>query len=192
MPWFLKTSPASEPVTLQEAKTHIRVDTTEEDSYILALITAARERIEDWLDRAIVSQVRVYVRDKWPQGRVLSLPGGRMLSLISVSYRDSSGVEHSFNDILPDTETVPARLILPPDKSWPADSLYPLNPIRVEYEVGYGSPADVPLKIKQALLLLVGHLYENREATSSDKLLEIPFGIAALLEHERVYFSESR
>lgn len=193
MAWWVKTPPAVEPVDLVTAKTHLRVDITDDDTLISGLITAARERIEDWLERALIQQTIVYVRDRWPQGNEITLPGGKVLSVVSVTYKDTAGVDHTFTDILPDTESVPGRIVLAYGKSWPGDSLYPLNPIRIEYTAGYGAAAaDVPQKIKQAILLWVGHLYEHREETTADKLERLPFGVTALIERERVYWVESR
>lgn len=191
--WYVKIPPATEPVSLDEAKAHLRVDGTEDDVYILALITAARERIEDWLDRVLIQQTLVYVCGRWPQGNEIVLPGGKILSVASITYKDTAGVEHQFTDFLPDTESVPGRIVLAYGKSWPGDALHPLNPIRIEYQAGYGATSeDVPQKIKQAILLLVGHLYEHREETTGEKLDRLPFGVTALVEREKVYWVESR
>jgi len=193
MAWWVKTLPSVEPIDLITAKTHLRVDSADDDAYIPALITAARERIEDWLDRALIQQTLVYVRDRWPQGNEISLPGGKVLSVVSVTYKDTAGAEHQFTDYLADTESVPGRIVLAYGASWPGDALHPLNPIRIEYTAGYGLAAtDVPQKIKQAILLLVSHLYEHREETTAEKLERLPFGVAALVERERVYWNESR
>lgn len=193
MPWWVKVPPTTEPITLQEAKTHLRVDTTDDDAYITSLITAAREKLEDYMGRAIMQQTLVYVRDKWPQGNEITLPGGRMLSLVSVTYKDATGASYTFGDALADTESIPGRIVLAYGKSWPGDVLYPVNPIRIEYVAGYGNtPSAVPQKVRQALLLLIGDLYEHREDSTSEKLEQIPFGVTALVERERVFWIESR
>lgn len=193
MPWWVKTPPAIEPITLAEAKAHLRVDGTDDDAYITALITAARERIEDYLDRALIQQTLVYTRDRWPQGNEIALPGGKVLSVVSITYKDTAGIEHPFTGYLADTESVPGRIVLAYGASWPGDALHPLNPVRIEYTAGYGSAAaNVPQKIKQAILLLIGHLYEHREEITADKLERLPFGVTALVEREKVYWVESR
>lgn len=193
MAWWVKVPPAIEPVTLQETKTHLRIDSADEDAYIASLITAAREQLEDYMCRAIIQQTLVYVRDRWPESSEIILPGGQLLSVVAVTYKDVAGSEYQFTNFLTDTESKPGRIILAPNASWPTAQLYPVNPIRIEYQVGYGAAAtDVPQKVKQAILLLVGHLYEHREETISEKLEHLPFGVTALVEREKVYWYESR
>ena len=192
--WYVKTPPATEPVSLSEAKAHLRVDGTDEDALITALITAARQKVEDWLGRALITQTLVYMRDEWPEGDEMALPGGQLLSLVSVKYKDSAGAEYTFGDVVADTQSIPGRIVLDYGCLWPTSvTLHPVNPICVEYTAGYGATAaSVPAKIKQAILLLVGELYRNREETTAEKLMQLPIGISALLERDVVYWTESK
>ena len=71
----LVTAPAAEPVTLVEAKTHLRLDTSSDDTYVSALITAARERVELFLRRALITQVFEFAVDDFPAyDRAIDLP----------------------------------------------------------------------------------------------------------------------
>jgi uncharacterized phiE125 gp8 family phage protein len=86
-----------------------------------------------------------------------------------------------------DTKSEPGRVSLAYSKSWPTTTLRPINGVCVEFEAGYGDAAtDVPYRVKQAMLLLIGHLYEHREQSTEKALSEIPFGVKALLGLDRV------
>lgn len=68
MPSILVTPPSTEPVTLAEAKLHLRIETamTDDDTYISALITAARQSAETITRRAFIIQVWRLVLDAFP------------------------------------------------------------------------------------------------------------------------------
>lgn len=192
MPVVVKTALTAEPLTLAEAKAHLRIDDTSDEAYITSLIIVARRWVEQYCGRALIRQTWVYSRDNWPREREISLPGGRMLNLIGCTYLDSTGTERPMT-VLADTDSVPARVVLPADADWPTVELYPVNPVRVEYECGYGDAVDVPDTVKQAMLLLIGHWYEHREAVADRSLTQqMEFAVDALLSSERVYWTESR
>jgi uncharacterized phiE125 gp8 family phage protein len=97
----------------------------------------------------------------------------------------------STDDYIVDTNSEPGRIVLPYDGSWPSDTLYPVNPINIEYVAGYGTSTNVPKTIKQAMKLIVGDLYENRENSRDTKygeLKEIPLAAKRLLVNKRVWF----
>lgn len=58
--------PSAEPVSTTEAKAHLRVDITDDDTYIGALITAARQEAEAYLRRALVTQKWQMTLDQFP------------------------------------------------------------------------------------------------------------------------------
>jgi len=88
-----------------------------------------------------------------------------------------------------DTKSEPGRIYLAYGKSWPGDTLRPASGVCVTYIAGYGAASDVPKKIKQAMLLLIGHLYENREAvqTTGLNIAEVPLGVGAILWQDRSF-----
>ena len=92
-------------------------------------------------------------------------------------------------DYIVDTVAEPGRVYLKWDKSWPSVSLQVVNPIVVRFVAGYGvAGSNVPETIKQAILLLIGHLYENREDVVLDNVqqLQMVFGVDALLSNYRI------
>jgi uncharacterized phiE125 gp8 family phage protein len=91
-------------------------------------------------------------------------------------------------DYFVDTKSNPGRGVLAYGKTWPTTTLRPANGIVIEFDAGYGDLAsDVPKRVKQAMLLIIGHLYERREQSTEKALSEIPFGVKALLGLDRVW-----
>lgn len=188
----LVTAPTGEPVTLTEAKAHLRVDGSEEDSLISSLIAAARRWCEGYQNRAYVTQTWDLVLDAWPAAPEpdrIRIPLPPLQSVASVKYTDKDGVQTTMPaaDYLVDLASQPGRLVLAYGKSWPTATLRPAAAIEIRFTAGYGAAAAVPETAKQAIKLLVGHLYEHREAASVDEIREVPFAVKALLGLERIW-----
>jgi uncharacterized phiE125 gp8 family phage protein len=185
----LKTAPASEPVSLAEAKTHLRVEHTDEDTYISALITAARAWCEKRQNRAYVTQTWTYTLNGFPLGRIY-LPKGRLQSVTSVKYTDSDGDTTTLSnpdDYLVSTSEVLGFVTPAYGESWPSDILYPVDPIAIEFICGYGVAAAVPESIKLAIKLLVSQWYDNRAPLNPPGTVgEAPFAVTALLASDRI------
>ena len=161
----LVTAPAVEPVTLAEAVGHMRVDITDDDTYITALIVAARMIAEERTGRAIITQTWDYVLDDFPHGDVMSLRKPKLQTVTSIKYTDSDSVERTMpaTDYLVDANSSPGRIVLKFAKIWPTVILQPASAVRIRMVVGYGLAIAVPQPLKQAILFLVAHWYENRQ-----------------------------
>lgn len=186
----LLVPPAIEPVTLDEAKLHLRVDNDDENTLIEALIKAAREYAEVFQNRAYITQTWELWLDNWPKWAeypYFRLPRSPLQTVESIKYYDSDGGEHVVTDYIVDDISEPARVI-PAGDSWPNVSLRKANGIAITFKAGYGDDAaSVPASIKQALLLLVGHWYENREnVVLGAAVQEMPFAAKTLLWQERI------
>lgn len=180
--------PSVDPVTLAEAKLHLRVDAADEDSLIESLIGAAVSHLdaEGVLGRALITQSWALWVGSTP-GRV-RLPMGPFQSLTSVEYYDTDNALQTAT--LADFETWLDGdfVIVKPkkDRVWPAAYLRP-DAIKITYVAGHGDAStDIPEGVRQAILLLVGHWYENRTAASEVKLHDVPFAVGALIGTERV------
>lgn len=174
MPYALNliTGPASEPLTLAEVKQHCDCERDDQDALLSRLLTAAREKVEADTDRSLIDTSWQLWLDRWPNGvgQPFYLPRAPLRSVTTISY------------INPDTDTVvigsgnfiaskqePPRVY--PNTgigfTWPTN-LRAAQAISVVFVAGYGTSATtVPAIAKQAILLLVGHWYENREASIS-------------------------
>ena len=188
----LITAPATEPVTSTEAKSHLRVDTTADDTLIGTLITAARQHVEAHLRRALITQTWELVTDAFPVGDVLRLPLPPLVSVTSIKYTDEDGAESTLSSGLyvVDTDSTKGRVVLKNGETWPSVTLAAANGVRVRYVAGYGEASAVPRPIRQAILLLIGTMYENRESVlvaQGVTVAQLPFGVDALLMPYRIF-----
>lgn len=160
------TAPASEPLTQEEAKLHLRADGTDEDAYITRLIQAARETCEDRLQRTLITSGWTLTLDAFPEVIELRMPP--IIAVSAVTYRDPAGATQTLSplDYEDDSVSVPGKIVLAEGKTWPA-TRNGINNVNVVYTAGYGSTAgSVPAAIRQWLLLAVGEMYANRERSS--------------------------
>ena len=138
-----------------------------EDDQISAWITAAREYCEKITGRALATQTIEAYMDGFPYRSEFELPRPPLQSVTSVKYKDSDGDETTMTadtDYIVDTDRDVGRVVLPYGKTWPSFTAYTVNPIKVRYVAGYYASNLIPKSIKQAMLLLVGYWYDNREA----------------------------
>lgn len=177
--------PTEEPLTLAESKVHLRMDHDADDALIAGLIVVAREHAEAFCRRPFVTRTYAATFSRFPpRGHPLYLPMPGVSTVLSVAYADSE------NSTVTMTANTDYRLVrspthhmleLPPGTgTWPWTALRS-DAVTVVYTAGYGTAADVPRGIKAAMLLLMGHLYENREAVSKDAGSEVPLGAIPLL-----------
>jgi uncharacterized phiE125 gp8 family phage protein len=163
-----------------------------EDEYIESLITVARDIVQDHTGRRLINQTWNYYLDEWPYKDNIKIPYAPLVSVASVGYTDCDGTTYTMSTTLysVDTNSEPGRIVLENNGSWPSVTLHPMNPINIEYIAGYGTSTNVPKTIKQAMKLIVGDLYENRENSRDTKfgeLKEIPMAARRLLANKRVW-----
>ncbi len=187
------TGPVKEPVPLEELKNDIRVDSdlTADDVLILGLGKAARTLAEQVQGRALITQTWDLTLDGWPAKGYFELPRAPLQSITSIKYYDEDDTEATVDSgtYFVDIASEPGRVVLNSGESWPSTTLRPVNGVIVRFVAGYGDDAeDVPETTRQAIRLLVGHWYENREAISTSGAVpkEVPLGVQALLWLERV------
>lgn len=177
------TPPSTLPVSLAEAKAHLRVDHDDDDVVIEAYIAAAVDHLDGWtgiLGRCLVEQT--WRQDYNSACRPLSLSLGPIIDVVSVSL-DMGGNPVTLNPSDYNLKTdAGGRAVIELD---PAAAVF--WPASVTYKAGYPTTTDdepvstVPPAIKVAIMLMVGNWYENREAASDKGLGELPFGASVLL-----------
>ena len=182
------TEPVNEPVSLVEAKAYLRVDNTDEDTLIGTLITAARQWVESYLDRALILRQLVLRLDTFPVEIELPQPPLSTFgttTAVSVTYTLETGTTAtlSSSEYRIDRTSTPGVLRQNYSGSWPGH-LNDYNSIAVTYWAGYGSDeGDIPPAIKNASLLMVGHLFENRTAVvTNTNTKPIEFALESLLK----------
>lgn len=192
-----QTPPAVEPVTVAEAKAHLRVDTSDDDTYIGTLITAAREWCEQYLDRTLIHTQWAMRLHRFPTDSTypIDLPRPPVVSsgtatAVSVTYTSESGSTATLSTAQYRVQRLetPGRITTLYSGTWPA-ALEDNDAVIVQWWAGYGSSgSSVPAAIRHAILMLVGHWYDSaRQATVSTGAVpqEVPFGVASLLDSQR-------
>lgn len=182
------TPPAETPVSLDEAKAHLRVEWNDEDDYVQSLVEASTQAIDatGWLGRSLLTQTLELAIDGSDAAcSQIDLPFRPIQSIVSVKYDDASGVEQTL-----DASTyslASSKLVFTGTQPWWSTC----TPVRIRYIAGYGSDASsVPAPIKHAIKLLIGHLFQNREIVTDgrgNQPFEVPQAFESLLSPYRVY-----
>lgn len=188
------TPPIGCPVSISEAKLHLRVTDDAEDSYIAGLVQAATDWAERYTRRAFLTQTIEVFYDEFPSSYgMLVLPKPKFGTLTHIKYYDDTGTESDLSTSVYylDGNKSPATVSLKLGQTFPDTQSYRPSAVRVRYTCGYGKAADVPMAIKQGILLMIGHWFENREnVVVIHKALQItkaPMAAEALLSQYRVY-----
>lgn len=172
---------ATSPVTLAEAKAQLRVDGTDEDTYITALIAAATAFVGE-------KAGRVMAEETWAASYSsitgdLVLPKSPVQELVSVTYYDADNAlqNYSVGDLYlfltDDYSTVRPK----PTKAWPQTAIRE-DAITVTFKAGY---TTLPTELSMAVLLTVAHFYEHRSAVD-EAMHELPLGVDALVATQRL------
>ena len=187
-------SGGGDPVTLDEARNHLRLDHSLDDLTVGACIAAARTWAELVCWRGFVTQTWELVLPCFPDDGLkaverqgIELPMGNLNSVASVKYIDPEGVEQTLaaSEYSVDTVTVPGRVRRAYGKSWPSHRSQ-WDAVRIRYAVGWAVGA-VPTPIKQAVLLLVSQLYEHRTPEISGTIIsKVGFAVESLLAPYRL------
>lgn len=209
----LVTAPAGYPVTLQEAKTHMRVDSADEDAYIGILLSAAASQVEIEIGRALITRTYNLLLDGWPsdssggeewwdgeregsivelltQGakRYIELPYPPISSVTHVKTYDDADVATVFaaSNYYVDRTSMPGRIALRTSSAWPIPTRL-TNGIEIQWVAGYGATGNVmPDQIKLAIMQLASHWYENREPVISGIIVaDIPLTVERILKRLR-------
>lgn len=178
----LITAPIAEPVTLAEAKAHLRIDDTGSDSLITALIVAARQSAEHELQRAIAPQTREVTMDAFRDE--IRLAYAPVTAVESVKYVDTNAVLQTVptTEYAVDTDSEPGVMYLLPGKAWPSIATVK-SAVRIRYTCGY---VTCPQAIKQWMLLRIGTMFENRESAAPAAMTALPH-VDCLLDPYRIW-----
>lgn len=181
---ILLAGPASEPVTLADAKTFLRVDHDADDVLIGNLIAAARRLVETATRRALITQTWRLVRDAWPAGGRLRVLPAPLRAVAAARVFDAAGMPHAIDPAVftLDTVSVPG-IVSVSHAAVPAPGLRVAG-IAIDVTVGHGDDAAaVPAPLVQAVRLWLAHLYEHRGTAAQ---AQPPQTIAALVAPFRV------
>ncbi|KPJ83966.1 MAG: hypothetical protein AMS19_02680 [Gemmatimonas sp. SG8_23] len=164
---WVTTPPTREPLSLEEAKAHLRVEHDADNAWISQEIKAARMWAETLGDRTTITSTLTYNLDSWPDDEIVYLPRPPLQAILSIVYIAPDGSQESLdvsNEIQVDTISKPGRILPAYGMTWPTvrDSLHPIS---IQYQAGYGtSPSSVDPYLLTAIRLRLADLYENRES----------------------------
>lgn len=183
----LETAPAKLPVDMRDVKEQLRIDSDAEDAALDRLLRVATAYVdgEGALGRALITQTWAqHVQRTVGDVKLQMLP---FQSLTSVQYYDPDNVLQTAT--LSNFEVVGAannKILRPKDGfTWPSTEDRP-DAVKITYVAGYGdNPSDIPESIRHAILMLVTHWFERREPSSDRRMVEVPWGVEALLNIER-------
>lgn len=186
--WYapsIVTPATAEPVTLAEAKAHLRVDNADEDAVIGGYIAAARDYVEKYTGTFIMPcRVRAFCDSFSDCSRIPMVP---LDDVVEISCTLPDGSAHIVSDTIYEVRAdgLTAAVVLKQGQTWP--SILAGSRIAVTVDVGYGS---VPPAIRHAILLLLGDFYRGRENTSIgsyNQPAEMPHAATALLTNWRAW-----
>lgn len=183
------TAATSNPIAQSEAKDHLRVTTSDEDSYITNLITAATQMAQNYTNSYFIDTTLRMDFSYFPANE-LRLYGGKINSLTHVKYYDSddSLTTWASSNYSVNLNAEPCLVYYGGTASVP--SIYDrTDAVQVTYVSGYGSSAsDVPMAIRQAILILIGHFYENRQEVVYGSPKVMPKASEWLLDPYRIVY----
>ncbi|QUS39293.1 hypothetical protein RPMA_10930 [Tardiphaga alba] len=180
---ILLTPPAQEPLTLDEAKSFIRVEHADDDAVITALIAAARVHVEAMTRRALLAQTWRFVLDAWPRDGRFAPRIGPLRALLAAQVFDADGTAHAIDGEMFVVDSA-ANVIAAPCFALPVPGRAQAG-IALDVACGYGADAsDVPADLRHAIRLLLAHWYDHRVATADGAM--VPAGVGALVAPYRM------
>lgn len=167
-------APTAEPLTLAEVKRYLRVDGTDDDVVIEALMVAAREEVETWTGLTLLTTTYALRLDDFPASGIIALPRAPLQSVTSVAYLDDSAVSQTLatTQYVANTYSMPGRVELAYSGTWPS-TYAQYNAVTITFVAGF-THATLPERARMAMKLLIGSYYEQREAMVETRIYENP------------------
>lgn len=193
-------------ISLAQAKAHCRVDDTDSDAVITGFIRAATEYVSERTGLTLQPTTLQYRADRWSclggwrSSWWLQLPRSPVRDVTAITYFDVDGIEQTIAPSSYSWEPTNSGAYIWFGKTYSLPALEAGRPsaVRVMFEAGFNDPADndtgsdpsliLPERLQQAMLLLIGHWFENRETvTIAATFSEVPVAMEALIETLRVF-----
>ena len=183
----LKTAPTSTVISLSEAKAFLRIDSDYDDdnTYITSLINVATQVVEEFTRRRLMTQTYNIFYDEFPP--YIDLQVGDVASVTHIKYYDADNTLQTLaaSNYDVDTKVRPGRIYQSETGDFPNTYERP-NAVEVEFIVG-ATDSDVPAPIVQAIYIIVGRYYENRQdVVMGTQVNELPLMVDHLLTPYRL------
>ena len=180
-PATVSTAISAEPVTVDEAKKRLHIDGIDDDADLLTIISQARAHLEQRTGTRLAPQGLTVKCDCFDD--LARLPTAPITAVASISYIDTAGNAQTLSNTVYElrADGLEAAIVLKYGQQWPG--IQSGSRITIVLTAGY---TELPPDLKGALLLLVGHWYENREASISSVMeIPIPIGVDDLVCNHR-------
>ncbi len=215
MPLYLVEGPTERVLSLDMVKSHLKVDHSDEDALIELYSLSAEKALDGrdgWLGRALMAQTWEYrptfvgsrnaraitLHGMSARGSFIELPLAPLLEVEHVKYYDENNALQTLSTDVYEVVGVgshnPGKIVLKIGQTWPTMYIK-AEPMIITYRAGYvdnsGSPTEgeVPAPIKNALLLMIGDAYANRESTVTGTIVaKLPTVEALLMPYQIQYF----
>ncbi len=185
----VSSAASTDPITVAEAKTHMRVDTSDDDTYIGNLISAATSYIQDRTCRQMINATFKLRLDKFEAIQIW-LPRAPLSSVTSIQYVDENEATQtlSASKYKVDSQSLPGRIKQTDGESWPQVSDN-LQSVIITFVAGYGSATtDIPEGLRLAVRILTAHWYESREPIVTGTIVaQVPLSVESLINQFKVH-----
>lgn len=156
-----RTEPTVEPLSIEDACEHLRIDYRDHDDMIAGLITSARKWLEEAvLWRCLITQTCVDCFDRFADP--MRLHWSPVSSITSIAYLDTNGASQTLSTDVYELGTVYGVPVvrLKYGQAFPATRSH-ADVVTVTYAAGYGAASsNVPRPIRDALKLQLQQLYD--------------------------------
>jgi len=188
----LTTPPTIEPLSLTEAKAHLRYEESDKDTDIEALIVMARQACEVATNRAMLTQDWVLALDGFPgRSGIIELLRPPLQEVLEITYTDLNGEAQNLSAEYYQVDTIsePGRVMPARNCLWPETDSGTMNAVQISYRAGWETAAEVPAQVIGAMKLFVAHYFENLSAVLTGLTpAELPLSARWLLQQIRVPF----
>ena len=184
---------------LSELKSWLRIDTSDEDTEIDYMGFACQKILEDLTNTTIMQQTMTAYFDGFPpEGTPIELPRPPLISITHIKYVDEDGTMQTWSDSLWTVSALgkmPATILPIAASNYPSTGDVPTTAgiaqsryqkVQIEYEAGYAAAASVPDGLVVGHRMFVGHFYENREATTTVRVHDLPLGLQMIVAANKV------
>lgn len=172
------TEPELEPITMEDAKSFLKVDDSEDDSLIDLLRRAAREHVEQLTGLSLVTQTRALKLDCFPYCDTIKLTDGPFQSLSHVKYYDANDVLKTVSPSDYWFDSVDGRIQI--KNTWPSTKTRQ-NAVEIEYIAGY-EVEQVPGPLLEAMRVVMGYMFEHRDQAVPRYLVDAFIGQYVVVE----------
>jgi uncharacterized phiE125 gp8 family phage protein len=191
MPWTETAAPSALAINLEDLKSHLRVTSNDEDGLLSIYAKAAAQLFETNTRRRLISRTFRWEQPDFPTDcHGIELPFAPVSAVSSVQYYDTAGTLTTWgaSNYYLDTVSLPPRVTLRPNKTYPTVQHDRPNGVQVNFTAGYGANyQSVPEGIQWAVMLLAGHMWTTRAPVASTTMSDVPKTLGYAIDAYKIW-----